>query len=83
MPKSIIPIKNTNVEINDSEDVVKILGIYFTKDLRTAGIYNWNRCLTQIQQQTQQLSRRHPTLRGKAILFNSLILSKVTFLKVH
>ena len=78
MPKSIIPIKNTNVEINDSEDVVKILGIYFTKDLRTAGIYNWNRCLTQIEQQTQQLSRRHPSLRGKAILLNSLILSKVT-----
>ena len=69
-----------NVKINDSQEFVKILGIYFTKDLRTTGIYNWNICLTQIEKQTQQLSRRHLSLRGKAILLNSLILSKVTFL---
>ena len=56
------------------------MGIYFTKDLRTTGIYNWNICLSQIEKQTQQLSRRHLSLRGKAILLNSLILSKITFL---
>ena len=54
--------------------------MYFTKDLRTIGIYNWNRCLTPIEKQTQQLLRRHLSLRGKPILLNSLILSKVTFL---
>ena len=81
MPKSIILTKKIqNVKINDPQDFVKILGIYFTKDLRTTGIYNWNICLTQIEKQTQQLSRRHLSLRGKAILLNSLILSKVTFL---
>ena len=81
MPKSIILTKKIqNVKINDSQDFVKILGIYFTKDLRTTGIYNWNICLTQIEKQTQQLSRRHLSLRGKAIVLNSLILSKVTFL---
>ena len=72
--------KIQNVKINDPQDFVKILGIYFTKDLRTTGIYNWNICLTQIEKQTQQLSRRHLSLRGKAIVLNSLILSKVTFL---
>ena len=72
--------KIQNVKINDSQDFIKVLGIYFTKDLRPTGIYNWNICLTQIEKQTQQLSRRHLSLRGKAILLNSLILSKVTFL---
>ena len=69
-----------NVKINDSEHYVKILGIYFTKDLQTTGIYNWNKYLTQIEKQTHQFSRRHLPLRGKAILLNSVILSKVTFL---
>ena len=56
------------------------MGIYFTKNLRPTGICNWNICLTQIEKQTLQLSRRHLSLRGKAILVNSLILSKITFL---
>ena len=72
--------KNKNVKINDLENFFKISGIYFTKDLQTTSIYNWNRCLTQIEKITQKLSRQHLSLRGKAILFNSLILSKVTFL---
>ena len=67
--------KIQNVKINDSQDFIKVLGIYLTKDLRTTGIYDWNICLTQIEKQTQQLSRRHLSLRGKVILLNSLILS--------
>ena len=81
MPKSIISTKKTqSVKINDSTDLVKILGIYFTKELRKTGIYNWKICLTQIGKKTRQLSRRHLSLRGKAIPLNSLILSKITFL---
>ena len=72
--------KIQNNQINDSQDFVKILGIYFTKDQRRTGIYNWNICLAQIEKKTQQLSRRHLSLRGKTILLNSLILLKVTFL---
>ena len=72
---TITPLANTN-----PQDFVKILGIYFTKDLRTTGIYNWNICLSQIEKQTQQPSRRHLPLRRKAIILNSLILSKITFL---
>ena len=41
--------KIQNVKINESQEFVKILGIYFAKDLRTTGIYNWNICLTQIE----------------------------------
>ena len=82
MPKSIISTKKTqSVKINDSADLVKILGIYFKKDLRKTGIYNWKICLTQIEKKkTRQLSRRHLSLRRKAIPLNSLILSKITFL---
>ena len=32
--------KQQNINLNDSENFVKILGIYFTKDLQTTGIYN-------------------------------------------
>ena len=71
--------KIQNVKINDSQDFVARLGIYFTKDLRTTGIYNWNICLTQSEKQAQQLSRRQLSLRGKTILLNSLISSKLTF----
>ena len=50
MPKSIISTKKTqSVKINDSADLVKILGIYFKKALRKTGIYNWKICLTQIE----------------------------------
>ena len=72
--------KIQNIKITDSEDFVKTLGIYFIKNLQTTSTCNWNRCLTIIKKQIQQLSRRHLSLRGKAILLNSLILSKVTFL---
>ena len=50
MPKSIISTKKTqSVKINDSADLVKILGIYVKKGLRKTGIYNWKICLTQIE----------------------------------
>ena len=38
MPKSTISAKKIqNVKVNDRQDFVKILGIYFTKNLRTTG----------------------------------------------
>ena len=49
-------------KLNDSLDFVKILEIYFTEDLGTTGIYDWN--TTQIEKQTQ-LVRRNLSLRGK------------------
>ena len=52
MPKPIISTKKMqNVKINDSKDFIKKLGIYFTKDLRKTGFYNWNIFLTQIEKQ--------------------------------
>ena len=84
---TITPLANTkicnidkniqNVKINDSQDFVKILGIQFTKDLRTTGIYNWNVCLTQAEKQTQQLSRRDLKRKSHTSEFLDLIKSNL------
>ena len=69
--------KIKNIQI---KGIIKILDLFFTDNLKTTNTFNWNNCLQNIEKQTQQLSRRHLSLRGKAILLNILILSKVTFL---
>lgn len=69
--------KITNIKIKGA---IKILGIYFTDNLTITSTFNWNDCLQKIEKQIQQLSRRHLSLRGKAMLLNTLILSKVAFL---
>ena len=69
--------KIQNVKINDSQDFVKILVIYFTKDPGTTGIYNWNICLTQAEKQTQQLSRRHLKRKSHTSEFLDLIKSNL------
>ena len=58
--------------------MIKILGITYTEDLTTTSTLNWNNCIQKIKKQTQQLSRIHLSLRGKPILLNTMILSKVT-----
>ena len=72
--------KIQNIQINNPKNFFKILGIYFSNDLQKTSAYNWELCQSLLEKQLQQLSRRHLSLRGKAILLNSLILSKVTFL---
>ena len=69
--------KIKNIQI---KGIIKILDLFFTDNLKTINTFNWNNCLQNIEKQTQQLSRRHLSLRGKAILLNIIILSKVTFL---
>ena len=66
------------MQITYSNDFVEILGIYFTNDLQKTSA--WELCISNLEKQLQQLSRRHLSLRGKAILLNTFILSKVTFL---
>ena len=81
MQKSAILIKKIkNVQINNSKNFVKILGIYFTNDLQKASTYKWELYQSHLEKQLQQLCRRQISRRGKATLSNTLILSKVTFL---
>ena len=68
-----------NIQINNPEDFVKILGICFANYLQNNSNYNWELCISNLEKQVQQFSIRQLSLRGKTILLNTLILSKVTF----
>ena len=48
-----------NIQINDPEEFFKTLGIYFTNDLQNTRNYNWELCISDLEKQIQQLSRRH------------------------
>ena len=47
-------IKNTPIKDN-----TKILGVFFTTDLKITSTLNWNNCLLEIDTQLQLMSRRH------------------------
>ena len=67
MPKSTISTKKIkNIKKNDTEEAVEILGIYFTKDLQTTINYDWNRYLTNIEKQTQQLFQKTSLFNRKS-----------------
>ena len=67
MPKPTISSKKIkNIKKNDTEEAVKILGIYFTKDLQTTINYDWNRYLTNIEKQTQHLFQKTSLFNRKS-----------------
>ena len=73
--------KFKNIQIIDRNKVIKILGTYFITDLQKTSTFNWEQT-TKIFDKQLHLSRRHLSLRGKAILLNSMIFSKITFLSI-
>ena len=73
--------KTQNIQIIQPKNFIKILGIYFTTDLQKTSNFNWEQTTKILDKQLQHLSRRHLSLRGKAILLNSIILSKITLLR--
>ena len=74
--------KFKNIQIIDPNKFIKILGTYFTTDLQKISTFNWEQTTKIFDKQLQHLSRRHLCLRGKAILLNSMIFSKITFLSI-
>ena len=71
--------KIKNIQITKTNEFIKILGIYFNKDLQKTSAFNWEQSTKILDKQLQQLPRRHLSLRGKAILLNTMILSKLPF----
>ena len=67
------------MQITNPNHFVKILSIYLTNDLQKTSTYDWELCISILEKQLQQLSRIHLSLRGKAIILNTSILSKITF----
>ena len=72
--------KIQNIQIKETTEFVKILGIYFTNNLQETSNYNWNKCILEIEKQIHQLSARQLSLRGKSVLLNTMTLSKAAFL---
>ena len=46
-------VKKSKIQINNSEDFVKILGIYSTNDLQITSNYNWELCILNLEKQLQ------------------------------
>ena len=69
-----------NFKIIKDKELFKILRIYFFKDLQFANIHIWNKCIQKIENQINLFSKRKLSLRGKAIILNSIVLSKAQLL---
>ena len=66
--------------IKEQHQIIKILGILFSDDLKEAKMINWQKVLEKIKNHNSKLSQRYLTFSGKATILNTLILAKTTFL---
>lgn len=67
------------IEINWNSPNNKILGIYFTPDYTSDMNKNWNEVEQKIKKQVDILSSRKLSLKGKALIANTLLLSKAWY----
>ena len=71
----------TSIKIDWNEPQgIKILGIHFFQDLQYAQNYNWMKTLKKVEQKVQILMHRNLSLKGKVVILNSTVLSKVWYL---
>ena len=66
--------------IKEQHQIIKILGILFSEDLKEAKMINWQKVLEKIKNHNNKLSQRYLTFSGKGTILNTLILAKTTFL---
>ena len=59
---------------------LKVLGIHFFEDHNNTLNYNWTKVVNKLRQMTNLLQHRTMSMRGKVILLNTIILSKVWYL---
>ena len=52
----------------------------FNKDIQFSVLENWERCISKMKTHINILSKRSLSLKGKAMILNSLILSKASFI---
>ena len=69
------PTINQTIEWNPPEGL-KILGVRFFTDPKMTQTVTWNEICSKIKSRAEMLSARKLTMRGRAILANSLLLSK-------
>ena len=74
-----LPYTNVNITWNEPTGI-KILGIYFMEDLMSSQTFNWTMLLKKIQKKMNYQKYRKLSLKGKIMILNSTILSKVWYL---
>ena len=76
---SIIQKNIPNITILKRYQYIKILGVYFSEDLKNTIITNWQQTISKMENHIKKLSSRTLSLSGKATIINTLLLSKTTF----
>ena len=65
-----------DIPIQWNKPDTKILGVFFTGDLGQSAKLNWERVIGAVEKRTTGLALRSLSLRAKAMLVNTLVLSK-------
>ena len=69
-----------NITILEQHKNIKILGIFFSENMKEMIETNWEHTLQKMENHIRKLTPRNLSLYGKTILINTLILAKTTFL---
>ena len=87
---TVLPINTDNtkqiqeitppITVKEQFETTKILGIYFSEDLKNASHVNWDNVIEKMEKHINILSPRTLSLYGKTIIINTLILSKASHL---
>ena len=84
---TVLPINTTEctnlpkeIKIKQRYQSIKILGIQYNENLQEAHRQNWTNIIQKITNQTNKLSQRILSLKGKVQIANTIILSKTSFL---
>ena len=64
------------ITIKEQNENIKILGIYFNKDLQYANKLNWEIIIDKMEKHINKLSLRILSLYGNVMIINTPILSK-------
>ena len=60
-----------------TDEFVRILGVHFNNDYKHTKYFNIQACIRQMEECTKTQSQRNLSLKGKTIVINTLILSKL------
>ena len=83
----VLPINTTEctnlpkeIKIKQRYQSIKILGIQYNENLQEAHRQNWTNIIQKITNQTNKLSQRILSLKGRVQIANTIILRKTSFL---
>ena len=63
-----------------TDEFVRILGVHFSNNYEHTKYYNINTCIQQMEESAKTQSQRNLSLKGKTIVINNLISSKLWFI---